>query len=83
MVRCKFECVAVTARRGSVWNEDGSHAGSGILHEAEFQVVTGGGDENKKFFASTPGGILRVTAVRSDLFTPGKQYYLDITEATA
>ncbi len=74
MVRCKFECVSVTKRKG--WEQ---HAP--ILHDAEFQAVYGGSEENAKFFAATPSGKLNIATVIPDVFEVGKAYYLDITPA--
>lgn len=54
---------------------------NGFLYSYEFQAVTGNSPENKQFFASTPGGNLSMSAVRDDLFEPGKSYYLDFTIA--
>lgn len=71
MVRCKFECVSVTKRKG--WS------GHAVLHDAEFQAVTNGSEENKAFFAATPSGKLNVATVVPDIFEVGKFYYLDIT----
>lgn len=72
-VRCKFTCVS--ARKYKGW---GGHE---FLHEYEFQAVTGesGGEENKKFWGSTPSGSLKVGAVASNLFEPGQDYYIDLT----
>ena len=86
MVRCKFECVSVTKRKG--WS------GHAVLHDAEFQAVTADSPvkgsaspgvetlqriENKEFFAATPSGKLNVATVVSDVFEVGKAYFLDIT----
>lgn len=73
MVRCKFECVSVTKRKG--W---GGHP---LVHDAEFQAVTSGSDENKAFFAATPSGSLKVATVVPDVFEVGKTYYVDLVQA--
>lgn len=74
-VRCKFECFSVTKAKS--W----SGTGVAFLYSYRFQPVTGGSDENKQFFASTPSGSIEVGAVRDDLFEPGKKYYLDFSSA--
>ncbi len=87
MVRCKFECVSVTKRKG--W---GGHA---VLHDAEFNAVTSvpppqpgetamqsfKREENAEFFAATPSGKLNVGTVVPDVFEVAKFYYLDIAPA--
>lgn len=72
-VRCKFKCTEKKTFVG--W-------GSNLLHGYIFQPVTDGSEENKKFFAATPTGRLEVGTVLVDAFEPGKDYYLDIEEAT-
>lgn len=79
-VRAKFQCFSVKRYASNVW--DSTHkamVGNGYLYEYEFQPVTGGSPENDQFFASTPGGSLKLTAVRDNLFEPGKSYYLDFS----
>ena len=71
MVRCKFECVSVTKRKG--WS------GHAFLHDAEFQAVMDRSEENKAFFAATPIGKLNVGTVVPDVFEVGKAYYVDLT----
>lgn len=72
--RCKFKCVEVAKRQH--W--DGSKP---FHYDAKFEAVTSGSEENKQFFAATPGGSLKVCTIASDVFEPGKEYYLDITPA--
>jgi hypothetical protein len=44
--------------------------------------VTSGSEENKEFFKWTPSGKLEMGIVNPDVeFVPGKEYYLDFTEA--
>ena len=68
--RCKFTCETVTKRKG--WN------GYPICYDYEFRTVTGDSEENKAFWAATPGGSLKVTGTQGDWFEVGKDYYLDI-----
>jgi hypothetical protein len=79
--RAKFTCNSVKKYASTRWDETGQKPTPGFLFAYEFNAVTDGSAENKKFFASTPGGSLTITAVRDDLFEPGKSYYLDFTEA--
>ncbi len=74
MTRCKFACMSV--EKSVDWRAKGS-----FLYAAKFTAVTGKSPENEAFFAATPSGSLSVSTVTQDLFTPGKSYYLDITEA--
>jgi hypothetical protein len=61
-----------------------SFGGAGrTLYEAEFNAVTDGSEENKKFFEWTPSGSLKIGVYREDIFQPGQDYYLDISEAKA
>ena len=76
MVRCKYKCASVTKK--TAWGGK-----PGFLYEAEFFPVTGGSEENKAFFEATPSGSFKVGTYVEDHFTPGAEYYLDITEAVA
>ena len=72
--RCKFTCQSVTKLRH--WDKQ-----KGFLYEAEFQAVHDGSDENKEFFDATPSGLLKVGTYKEDVFEPGKDYFIDISEA--
>ena len=81
-VRAKFYCHAKGQYEVNVWDEEHKNpVGTGIAYRYEFYAVTGGNDENNRFFASTPGGSISLYAVRDDQFVPGKEYYLDFTPA--
>ncbi len=73
-VRAKFVCNGVTKLKA--W------AGVKVpfLFNAEFSPVSNGSDENKRFFESTPSGKIEIRSV-GDFFEPGKEYYIDFTEA--
>lgn len=48
--------------------------------------VTSGSDENKQWSKWTPGGQLQLTISNPDAqgkFTPGKEYFVDVSEAVA
>jgi len=79
MVRCKFHCQEKVTRETGVWH--GGNCSQGISYSYKFIAVTNNSEENNKFFASTPSGIFDVQTVRNDLFVPGKDYYIDISEA--
>lgn len=73
MTRAKFKCNEISKRIG--WGDNL------IMYSAKFGVVFGDSEENKKFFASTPGGIIEMTTIREDHFEVGKEYFVDFTEA--
>lgn len=77
-VRAKFKCVEIKKSIGGVYDERGKYV-TGVLHGYRFNAVTSDSDENKKFFSSTPSGLIELQAVRDDLFELGKEYYLDFT----
>lgn len=79
-VRAKFSCTSVTKQMGGKYNSEGKYE-SGVVYDYKFSAVTGGTDENKSFFASTPSGQISLSAVRDDLFEIGKEYYLDFSLA--
>lgn len=51
----------------------------------ELSPVTGGSEENQKFFASTPSGNITFTVSGDvgEMFEPGQAYYVDFTPAPA
>lgn len=71
MIRCKAQCYEVTKRTNS----------DGFVYDAKFNAVYGTSSENKEFFAATPTLNISVCTLRADNFTPGKEYYVDFTEA--
>lgn len=73
LVRCKFKCVEATKRVG--W---GNHP---FVFASKFSPVTSGSEENKAFYAATPGGSLEICHHREAVFEVGKEYYVDIEEA--
>jgi hypothetical protein len=77
MVRAKFKVTSITRREG--WS------GVKEMQDINMSVVTSGSDENKKFFASTPNGEIRVGCANPEAvaqFELGKEYYVDFTPAT-
>jgi hypothetical protein len=70
MVRCKVVCSQVQKF------DEGS-----VVH---FYPVYSGSEENKQFFAQTPGGVVNFNIIRketADRFEIGKEYYVDISPA--
>jgi hypothetical protein len=61
--------------KSRAWHNDGFHYG------AKLTAVTSGSAENKEFFVATPQGTLEVTTIVDAVFEPGKEYFIDITEA--
>lgn len=74
-VRCKFVCQRITQFHG--W----SGSGQQVLYGAEFSPVTTGTEEDKAFWAATPGGKLELHTIKAMPFEVGKAYYLEITPA--
>lgn len=81
MIQCKFVCNEITKRWDAyTTNEDGTKGR--FLYNYKFAPVCSGSEENKKFWQYTPSGSFEVSTVRIDAFTPGKEYYFDIREAS-
>ncbi len=77
-VRAKFKCVEIKKSMGGTYDSTGKYV-TGVLHGYRFNPVGSDSEENKKFFASTPSGLIELHSVRDDLFELGKEYYLDFT----
>lgn len=76
--RAKFKVQSVTKHSG--WNGDKYH------YTVDLTPVTGNSDENKRFFAATPGGSIKLTVVNAevgDQFDIGQEFYVDFTPAEA
>lgn len=68
--RCKFRCNSVTDH--------------GTAKDVKMSAVYSQdpNHENKKFWDASPGGEFNLHWVNKNVsFTPGKEYYLDITES--
>jgi hypothetical protein len=77
-VRAKFTCVEIKKAMGGTYDSRGKYV-PGVLHGYRFNPVVGDSEENKKFFSSTPTGLIELHSVRDDLFELGKEYYVDFT----
>lgn len=73
-VRCMFVCQGVNKKLH--W--DRSKGNNKFIWEAEFTAISGQDEESKKFFEATPYGTLKVGTFNTDLFEPGKSYYVDL-----
>lgn len=77
MTRCKFRCDEET----KVVNWASNKTEHPFLYSYKMNVVMGGSEENKKFWASSPSGSFSVSCIHAGIFEPGKEYYFDISEA--
>lgn len=77
MVRAKFKCDSVTKTVNWSGNKD-EHP---FLYDVKMSPVVNGSEENKNFFKWTPSGEVKLSTMKEDHFIPGKEYYLDFTEA--
>lgn len=81
-VRAKFVVQSITRTQSSVYKD-----GQTVPQEVQtikLYPVTGGTDENKKFFASTPTGAIELGTVNVEAakqFELNKPYYVDFTPA--
>lgn len=75
-IRAKFKVQSITKQVG--WN------GVKELHTIKLQPVTSGSDENKAFYAATPGGSIDISVVPESVgnqFSIGQEFYVDFTPA--
>lgn len=75
-VRAKFKVHSITKSAG--WN------GAKEVHTVKLNPVTSGSDENKSFYAATPGGTIELSVVNADVgeqFGIGDEFYVDFTKA--
>lgn len=73
--RCKMKCES--SEKTANWDKTKSD----FLYKTRFSIVTCGSPENDSFFKSTPAGSLEFSSIGGEYFTPGKTYYVDISEA--
>lgn len=75
-VRAKFKVQSI--KRSSGWG------GNKEVQTIELVPVTGGSDENTRFYAATPGGKIELSVVRAEVgnrFDIGDEFYVDFTKA--
>lgn len=78
MVVAKFQINRVSHGMGG--HQDGPRWIAHPISTVEMNVVTGGSEENKKFFASTPGGSIMLSGLGPEiaaLFPVGKPVYVN------
>ena len=85
-VRAKFKVDRIERALGSIHTkEDGKDRWrTGEVHTITLSPVSNGSPENEKFFASTPGGEIKLWCTNlaaSEQFQLGKEYYIDFTPA--
>ena len=78
-VRAKFKVDSITTR--AHWQKDKGHIGTVSL-----MPVTGGSEENAKFYDATPGGKIELGTVNAAAlahFEIGREFYVDFTPVPA
>jgi hypothetical protein len=76
-IRAKFVVQSVSYRQH--WQDKSKRIGT-----VELSPVTSGSDENKAFYAATPGGIIKLETVNDaaiEALPLGKEFYIDFTPA--
>ena len=82
MTRAKFRVQSIRREQGTQWIE-----GNPVPREVqtiELYPVTGGSEENKQFYASTPSGKIELGVVNAEaakLFELNKDHYVDFSPA--
>ena len=74
MTRAKFICNAVS--KSKHWDGSGR-----FVYTAKFSPVMSGSEENKQFYAATPSGTIELAQFNEDVFEPGRNYFIDFSEA--
>lgn len=75
-VRAKFVVQSITMSKA--WN------GPGLVGTVKLIPVTSGSDENKAFYAATPGGNMEIGTINEAAlkqFVIGDEFYVDFTPA--
>jgi len=75
-VRAKFVVQSITMQKA--W------CGPGLMGTVTLNPVTSGSDENKAFYASSPGGKIELGTVNEEAlkqFNVGDEFYVDFTQA--
>lgn len=75
-VRAKFKCYSIN--RLLHWN------GKEEIQSISLSPVLGDSKENKKFYAATPSGDIKLNTINIEsakYFELGKEYYVDFTKA--
>lgn len=75
MVRAKFRVESITSSKWGPQQE---------VRTIKLVPVVGGSEENKQFYAATPGGSIDLQCLNlkaAEQFDLGKEYYIDFTPA--
>ena len=75
-VRAKFKVNSITRQPG--WNDLKE------IHTIELTPVTGNSEENKRFYAATPSGSIKLSVVKGEVgkqFDLNDEFYVDFTKA--
>jgi hypothetical protein len=84
MTRAKFQCSNKTITTDSGWDYLENASTTKEVANIELLPVTGGSEENKSFFKSTPNGKIELRVLNlaaAEMFEIGKEYYVDFTVA--
>jgi hypothetical protein len=84
-IRAKFYCVSRTETLSPNYNYETKENETRRTYSVRFHPVTGGSEENKRFYASTPGGSIEMHGLTEAVglqFELSKEYYLDFNLAS-
>lgn len=85
-VRVKFICMSIERRMSYHWNSITIEHEEREMRTVTLTPVSGGSEENKRFWNATPAGTLQLGMINleaAEAFDIGKEYYLDISPAAA
>lgn len=77
-IRAKFKVDSIT--RSKHWDPSKGRE----VHTIKLSPVSTGSDENKTFYAATPGGSIDLQTINEEAgkqFELGREYYIDFTPA--
>jgi hypothetical protein len=80
-VRAKFTVTGIRLTKD--WRQGAKE--DAVLHTIEMSPVVSDGNENSRFFASTPSGKIELSCIdpAASVFELGKEYYVDFSLAPA
>lgn len=84
-IRAKFYCVSRTETLSYNYNYETKENATERTFSVRFQPVSGGSEENKRFYAATPGGVIEMHGLKEAVglqFELSKEYYLDFNLAS-